>query len=395
MTWLRPERRSVTLESILGPGGANAAGVSWSGIPVTPRSALGHPAVYRCRQLICGKLSDFPWTAFQRKGRAVQEMPTQPVLLTRPSGVVNLRTWKWQAVESVLFDGNAVGRIVRTDDRQYPVQIELVPMEHVAVRRVNGEWRWLIEGKEVDRDAIWHVAFDPPPGHILGRSLLEHAANAIGTGIASGRYSAQFYGDGGNPTMVMRNTKKAMSRGDINEVKEAVAAVLRARREPLVIGSDWEVKPWQVSPAEAQLIQVWARNTTDVANYFGVPAEYLGGSGTPMTYSNLGARRQDLVALCLSVWGGPIEAGLTDCLPKPQYVRIGYEDFVRGDMATVAAIDERDLRAGVKSQNEVRLTRGLPPVEGGDVLNWPPGSTAEEPAPAPAPPTPAPAPTED
>lgn len=389
--WGGDERRAVTLESILGSADANWNTTNWSGIPVTPRTALAHPAVYRCRQLICGSISSFPWIASRLlSNKAVEELDPQPPILTRPSGVVNFRTWKWQALESLIFDGNIVGRVARRDrdNPRIPLQIELIPMSAVQVRQgADGLWQWRIEGKEVDYDDVWHVPFDPPPGHILGRSLLEVAANAIGIGIASQRYSAQFYQDGAHPSMVLRNTKKAMNPAESKEVKDRVLAVLHARREPLVIGSDWETKEWQASPADAQLVQIWARNSTDVANYFGVPPEYVAGAtSSAMTYTNLGARRQDLVALCFEIWGNPIEAGLTDSLQRAVEVNIDYTDFIRGDLATMSIIDERDVKNKIRTPDEVRRTRGLPPLPGGlgKIKSDPPPAPAVPPQPAPA-----------
>jgi HK97 family phage portal protein len=387
------EKRAVTLESILGTTETNWNVTNWSGIPVTPRTALAHPAVYRCRQLICGKLSGFPWVASRTlRNGSIEILDPQPPVLVRPSGVVNWKTWRWQAVESLVFDGNAVGRIVKRDpdNLRIPTQIELYPMHCVQVRQdAEGRWRWKLDGEEVSTDEIWHVAMDPPAGHILGRSLLEVAANAVGIGIASQRYSANFYADGGHPSMILRNTKKAMAPGDSKEVKERVMAVLQARREPLVLGSDWEAKEWQASPADAQLIQVWARNSTDVANYFGVPPEYVAGAtSSSMTYTNLGARRQDLVALCFEIWGDPIEAGLTESLQRTVSVDIDYRAFIAGDLATMSIIDERDIKNGIKTPDEVRKSRGMAPLPGGQ------GSKVKTtPAPAPKPAQPEPAPT--
>lgn len=384
------DRRAVTIESILGSPDASLGPMNWSGIPVTPRSALGHPAVYRCRQLICGIVSALPWVASRSlPNGALETLDPQPQILLKPSGIMNARTWRWQVLESLIFDGNAVGQIVRRDrdNPRIPTQIEIVPMSAVQVKQDReGRWSWRLNGRDVDIDDIWHVPFDPPAGHILGRSLLELAANAIGIGIASQRYSADFYNDGGHPSMILRNTKKAMAPGDTKEVKERVMAVLRARREPLVLGSDWEANPWQANPADAQLIQVWARNSTDVANYFGVPPEYVAGAtSSSMTYTNLGARRMDLVSLCFQIWGDPFEAQLTDTLQRAVAVNIDYTDFISGDLSTVAIIDERDVKNGIRTPDEVRRARKMPPLPGGQ------GSKVKTPA-APKPPAPVPVP---
>jgi HK97 family phage portal protein len=365
------EKRAVQTAADLIP--QRGAVSSWSGIPVTPRTALSNPAVWRCWQLICGLISGFPVDAYRKvDGRAVEVEP--PTLLTKPSGVVKRRAWMHQAVESELFDGNIVGLIAARDATGYPSQIELQDMGRVSVRqnRTTGAWEWRIGGRDVPSEQIWHVAVNPPAGHILGRSLIEHAAETIAVGIAAQRYGGQFFGDGGHPTMVAKNTEKAINQSVAKVVKQRILDATRGSREPLVIGKGWDVEPWQSNPSESALVDVWASNVSNVANYFGVPAEMLGGKGSSMTYTNLEARALDLLKFCVSLWMSPIEEGLSDSLKPPTFARFNADALLRLDTLGRYRAHEVAIRAGFGTPNERRSLEDLAAVSNGDEIVWPP-----------------------
>lgn len=347
---------------------------TWSGIPVTPRTALANPAVWRCWFLICGLIAGMPVDAFRKTSAGVrQEVVPPPSLLTKPSGAVKRRAWVWQAIESELFDGNVVGIIAARDGAGYAKQIELQDMGRVAVMQDRaGVWRWRIGGKEVPAEDIWHVPVNPPPGHILGRSLIEHASETIGVGLAAQRYGAQFFGDGGHPTMVAKNTEKPINQSVAKVVKQRIIDATRGSREPLVIGKGWDLDAWQSNPAEAALVDVWASNITNVSNYFGVPAEMLGGKGSSMTYTNLEARSLDLLKFCVGLWMAPLEEALSDSLAAPQFARFNADSMLRLDTLGRYRAHEVAIRAGFGKPNERRALEDLPPADNGDEIVWPP-----------------------
>lgn len=76
-----------------------------------------------------------------------------------------------------------------------------------------------------------------------------------------------------------------------------------------------------------------------------------------------------------------IERGLAadrDLFPdRGLYPRFDPWEFVRSDFQTLAGVARDGLQVGFYSQNESRALMGLPPVDGGDKLNWPPvGATS-------------------
>lgn len=391
MSLLRPatERRAVTLEELVGNLDRMPVN-TWAGIPITPRTALANPAVWRSRQLICGLISGFPVGAYRKVGKIRVEVDPTPPILTAPSGQVTRRSWVWQAMESLLFDGNIVGRVLARDRLGHPSQVELVDMACVSVMKDRSNaWQWRIEGRQVSVDDIWHVANDPPPGHILGRSLLEHAKDVIAVGLGAQRYAGEYFHNGAHPSMVLRNTLTELNKTQAMKAKQRVMNAMRSvtgRREPLVIGKGWELSEWQSTPSDAALVEVWASNVTNVVNYFGVPAELLGGkTSSSMTYTNLEARALDLLKFCIGIWMQPLEEGLTNSLPRPQFVKFNPDSLLRMDTISRYQSHERAIRGGFATPNERRELEDMEPVADGDRILWPPYSTSAPKAPTAAP----------
>jgi HK97 family phage portal protein len=382
MSLLRPaatttERRAVTIAEMFPELERNSV-VSWGGIPVTPRTALKNPAVYRSRNLICGLIAGFPVHGVQKVGSTRLPLDPAPQLLTDPSGTIGRRAWIWQCMESLVFDGNIVGQIAGRDRYGTPTQIEVLDMGAVHVRQDQRDrkWQWRIHGTDVPAETIWHVAFDPPPGHILGRSLLEHARDVIAIGLAAQRYAAEYFDNGAHPSMIARNTLKEIDEPTSKRVKERFVNALRStsgRREPLVIGKGWEVTDWQSDPTGAALVDVWAANITNVVNYFGVPAELLGGkTSSSMTYTNLEARGIDLLKFCVGLWMDPLEQALTATLPDDQQAIFTPDALLRTDTLTRYRAHEISIRSGLDTPNHRRELEDLAPVPNGTETLWPP-----------------------
>lgn len=347
---------------------------SWAGVPVTPSSAKTHPTVWRSLQIIAGTAATLPIDAVRKVGQIRQPLPQQPRLLVSPSGEMRRRDWVYQAVESLLLHCNIVGIVGDRDDMMRPTQIELVDVETVQARKVDGRWQWKVAGKEVPTDDIWHVAMNPPAGSIFGVPLLEHARHAIGVGLAAQKYTGQWFADGAHPTAVFESDQEVNDR-QAKTIKQRIMDAVKGTREPLVLGLGGKLKPWQSTPSDSQLVETWAQNTTAVANYFGLPPEFVGGTtGDSMTYTNMEARGLHLSQYCLLLWLDPLEKALSDALTKPVEARFNYDAALRVDTITRYRAHDLAIRMGLANVDERRVLEDLPPLPDGKGQEylWPP-----------------------
>lgn len=391
-----PQVRAVHHDDIMNRLGRNTSG--WSGVPVTPRSALGHPAVWKAILLIGGTAATLPLDQLRKvedpdgdDGIRLR-VPKPSPLLSGPSGIQSQRAWMWAAMESLLLDSNIYGHIVARDRNLWPTQIELVDPAAIQYQEPKPGYpgrppereRWRINGVEVPADDIWHVAFNPSPGSRFGKPMIEHAREHIGLGLAATRYGAQFFGDGGHPTMVAEGDMP-IGQPEAMDIKQKILQAVRGKREPLVVGAGIKVKPWQSSPSDAALVDVWAQNRTNVADYFGLPVEYVAGSsgGTSnITYANIEARAVELIRFCFATWHGTLEEALTLSVPRGQYVRFNYSAFLRADSKTRWEVHKLAREVGARSVNEIKRLEDEEPIgpEGDDYT--PPGKTTTPTTPA-------------
>ena len=357
---------------------ARSRGV-WANVSVTPDSALTVPAVWRCVQLTAGLIAQLPVHQYRKgpDGTRVELAPSP--LLTRPSSSVVASDWRMRAVMSAQLHGNAYGLITARDANLRPTQIELVNPRKVRARRskVTGEMEWMFHDAPVPAEDVWLMAGvpGPDPESMFGVGLMDFMLDVVGVGLSARKYGADWFRMGGAPTAVVRPRMDPGQDG-AERLKQKVQEMI-ADRQPAIIPQDVIVEPWKGStPEDATLVELLRQNATDIANFFGVPPELAGGTtGTSMTYSTTEHQTIELLTYGVHGWLKRLEDALSLLLPNGQYVKANESAIIRTDVKTRTEVLTTELRAGVRTQNEVRALLDLPPVDTGDQLAWPPFNT--------------------
>jgi phage portal protein BeeE len=96
-----------------------------------------------------------------------------------------------------------------------------------------------------------------------------------------------------------------------------------------------------------------------------------------MTYANVSQKSLNLLTYGLRPWLRRLEDIYDDLTVRPMRIRAKVDDMLRVDPKTRVDIQSEQIRAGLRTQNELRREDNRPPVDGGDRLLWPPyGTTA-------------------
>lgn len=349
---------------------------AWTGVSVTPDSALMIPAVWQCEMLTAGLISQLPFDQFRTApdGQRIEVAPSP--LLTNPSADVAPEDWRFQAIESAQLHGGAYGRIVAFDADLRPTQVELVHPQYVQARyrMADRTIEWKFFGQVVPPDQVWHMPGRPELGSPFGISLMDYMLEAVGVGIAGRKYGADWFRHGGAPTAVVRPARDIGQDG-AERLKQKIREML-STREPAVMPQDVLVEPWKGStPEDAALVEMLRANSTDIANFYGVPPEFVGGdTGKSMTYSTTEHQLIQLMMFGVSYWLTKLEHAFSRALPPGEFVKANEGAVIRTDIKTRTEVLTTELRAGVRTQNEVRQLLDLPLVDDGDQLVWPPFS---------------------
>jgi len=163
-------------------------------------------------------------------------------------------------------------------------------------------------------------------------------------------------------------------------IKSRILAVVRKRREPLVLGGGFRWEKTQGNPSESQMVEVEAAVVGRIARIMGVPVEMIGGSagpGTSITYANREQRAVDLLTYNVDPYLVRLEDLLTRCLPRPQYAKATRGALLRTDLLTRYRAHDIAIRGGFATPNERRALEDEPPLpDSGDVALWPPYATS-------------------
>lgn len=396
------ERRSDPPGAALPPPGGLERGVS---LRVTPDTAMRHSAVAGC-VLTISNLATLDVHAYVKRDGMDTQVANDPPLLRMPSATYLSVRWRREVFDAWLRRGTAFGLVTVTDQFGYPTKIELVSADAITVRPRNGyrsvgvEWVWMVDGKEHTPWPDGNLWIAPGPytitGSPVGISPIEMGLGAIRLGLAAEEYGGSWFYNGGQPTAVLQSDQK-LDQPTADTIKKRFINALKGGG-PAVLGAGLRYDAVQVAANESQFLETIQDNVATVCRYFLIPPEEVGGtSGNSMTYANVEARSLALLTKTYGPWLKHFEETITALTPRPQRVRSDVTDLLRLDSKTRTDLDVADLRAGIRSREEIRRTRALGEVEPEDHIVWPPFSSnvaaAPKPALPPAPPS-EPAPTE-
>ena len=160
--------------------------------------------------------------------------------------------WRYQIIVSWLSAGNAWGLVTQTTASvSYPTRIELCPPPgKVQVRPAGKRVEFYVD--EVQHRLwplgdLWHVPAYTMPGHLLGMSPIAYHALSIGVGLASEKFGADFFQDGGHPTAIV-GIEGNPTDEQARTLKEKLLNLTRGNRELLVMPEATTYTPMQVNP---------------------------------------------------------------------------------------------------------------------------------------------------
>lgn len=346
------------------------------GGPVSPNQAMRLGAVWSCWDLIC-RLAALPVHQYRKVDGAPQEVEPSG-LLAAPSPEVSPIGWRRQVIGSWLQRGNVFAAATSRDRLLYPRAAEVLDPNRITARqaRVGGPIEWLVDGKSIGPDLLHHAAFTVP-GSPIGLSPLEHAQRMIGLGLSAQDFGAQWFTDGTHPSGILK-TDKTVDGAKAKDIKARFMASVRGR-EPVVLGSNFEYKPLAIPPNESQFLETIKANKADIAGFFLVPPEMIGGeSGNSMTYANIEQRSLGYLTWNAGWWITLLEEFLTAHVPVGEYVKVGTGALVKVDLKTQAEVESIRIRGGWGKPDEARAHEELPPLPNGEGQRtlWPPQATS-------------------
>lgn len=398
-------------------------GVSVTDVIVQPPYGMGWPewhgsgpyngclqisAAWRASLLLSEVLGRLPWDEYRDPSDADPDDPPEkqptPPILDQPSPpdtrIVTLSSLGLDA----LFHGNAVAIYTDRDRQGYPAAMAPVEAERVWIKRVQrgdglpwplgsiaywiGPEPWPGHdpnehsgGKWYRPDDIFHVKGLCRPGALRGMGVLEVGLNGGPLALAQTLNSqAANVSEAGVPTMHIRSFDPDFDSGQASELKAKAQETQRVR-SPMVTNALIEAKPLAWNPTETQLLEARRLSLVEIANMFGLDAEWVNAGQVSGTYQNIEQKGIDFLRHSAGGWLARFEQALTLIRPRGRWVEANRNAELQADTLTRYQVYEIAVRNGILTRDECRALERRKPLTPKQQLEALPGDvTSHEPA---------------
>ena len=332
-------------------------------------TALGLSSVLGATALLADSVASMPLRAFKVGPDGKRTMTPVPQVIADPDPESNIFELIHTIMASLTLHGNAYVKIDRNRRGEmiglvplHPYQMQVLPTGDQIGRR------YLHLGNEMDSEDMIHIRWYTPPQSLVGISPLNQTRNLVGLSLAMDRHLAQWYGEGATPSGVIYTNEK-LNLEQARVIQGTWEATHRRHRRPAVLSNGMKFEPITTSAADMEMIQTREQLIRDIARVFRIPSHLIGASGDNQTYQNVEQASLNYLTHTIHPYLRRIEIALSKVLPVGTDVAFDTSTLLRVDALTRAEVNEKNVRMGSRSPNEVRQIEGFEPYEGGDVFN--------------------------
>lgn len=363
------------------PSNGSLAAVTTAGVPVTEDTAMQLLVVHAAVRIISDTVAGLPFEAVKTTGNVRTTLAPAPPIIGDPFGGENdtryptRRLGMSQLMVSLLLRGNAYMLVLARDRMNRPTRLRVLHPDRVKCEfNGDGERAYEIDRKPVDSINIVHILGMSYPESPTGISVIAHARNAIGLGLAAEEFGSRFFGNGAHMSGIVQ-TPGDMTLESARQLKETFTASHGGLQNSHTVGilsggAKWT--PISVTPDDAQFLGTRAAQNLDLAMLFGVPPHMLGQTDKTTSWGT-GIEQQSLgfLAYTLSPWLGRFEDAWSAMLAKPHTARFNADALLRTDAAGRFAVYGLARSAAILTTNEIRAQENYPPIDGGDEIAMP------------------------
>jgi HK97 family phage portal protein len=338
--------------------------------PYTGTNSLQSVAFHSAVDMMASLVSEMHFDCFRKQSDGRRKVISTPGSLDDPSGDgYGVQDWIYMLTQSWFLRGNVYGPILDAGPTGMLRQVDIWNPDQVSVTAVDGNLKWMYQGREVPANQVFHRRAYPVAGNLLGLSPVAAHADEIGLSIAATRFGKSWFQDGGHPGGILSNSEADMSDENVvRTAKDRFLAAMFGTREPLVLGRGWKFDQIQVTPEESQFLETRQYTEAQCARIMGPGvAEVLGYStGSTLTYANIVDRDVEMLKYSANRWLNRVERILSAFLPRPQFVLFDRDSFLDTSIAQRWAVNKIKLDTGAYVIDEIRAKDNLDKVPWGD-----------------------------
>lgn len=382
------------LSSLLyGAIGGGSLAMSAAGVDVTVAGALQNSSFFKAVSLLSNAVGK---TQFEVKsGADIQKAHPahQLVKWWARHHQLSADMFRRTMMIHALLHGNGYALIIRENAK--PVRLVILNHAYVTPELVNGDLRYKITDPDLKQEKRDHYVHPSDIIHIKGFSIdgwigldpiRYYASETMGLAIATQKYAASYYENGGTPTAYIK-TDGSMSDEQWSNFENRVAAKLSSdlkNPHKMPVLEQMSIESTGVSAADSQLLEGRKLSMLEIANLMSIPPHKLGLTQSS-AYKSLEeenkAFREDAVEPWLCQFEMQFRKLLTEVEQERESHRVEANrfDLSKTDLKSrFEALAKATGGAAFMTSNDARKLNGDDPHPDGDGLHIPPTNEKKE-----------------
>lgn len=331
---------------------------------VEPDAALTIPTVYRAVQVIYTSARQL--TLEVRKNG--QLIPT-PSLINQPNLHESQSAFIKRTVTSLALSGNAYW-LKTFNDKGVVTNLEPLNPNYMGPTVINGQRVYVYAGDDFRNaqtytaDQISHLKLLDVPGSYRGLGPIQACYQSLRGVLDLRAYADNWFADTDHPKSGILTTNDNLFADQVAAYQAAWAEHL-AKGGVAVLGNGLTYDHAWLDPESAQFLEAQKFSVNEIGRMFGVSSSMLnsGIDGNSMTYATVEGLNLEFKGITLMDYLLEITDALSAILPRGQEAKFSFGDWLTPDAKTQAEVDAALIAAGIKTVNEVRAERGLPPLD--------------------------------
>jgi HK97 family phage portal protein len=352
--------------------------------------ALSVPAIQRCVTLISHTLGSLSMQGWYNGS----PMPQTPVVLARPNPYETPYAHYYEVGYYRATRGENIMWIANRDSAGFPIALVNVPPWEMSVQanpanRLRPTYYWGNPERPRDGDitgtryspanpegSFVHIMYHKDQTGLRGIGPLQMCGAAVSVAVEAQQWATNFYHGGGVPPLVVKKADELDTTTGPDGLTEAEVFkrdwMSGHPNEPKIIDIGIEsVEQFDANPQGAQMLDARQYENGDAARMFGIPGVLLeyNMTGSSLTYQSIPDVWIEFLRGCLQPsYLEPIEAQMSDLLPRTQVGRFNTNVLQRADIKTRFETYNLGVPLGIISVEQAQQAEGYLP---GDIEMMP------------------------
>jgi len=355
---------------------ANLFGNS-SGVRVSEKSSIGLTAVWAAIRLLSETIASLPLNLYRLENDGSKFIdlsnPLNNLVSKNPSPNYTKYNFIETMMSHLLLWGNAYAYINRNGGAR-PTELVILDPENVEPFKSDEDgltYYKIKDSKICSAKEILHFVGFSFDG-IKGKSPIQACQQALGIGMASQEFGANFFGRGANLSGILEHPAR-LSDDAANRLRDSWNtrfSGIHNSHQTAILEEGVKFKPIGMPLADAQFIQTRRFSTEEVARIFRVP-NHLINDLTSATYSNIEQQSLEFTKYSLTPYLVNLEQEmnrklLSDRESTNQFFKFRTNELLRSDANSRADYYTKLFGIGVLSPNDIRKAEDMNAIEKGD-----------------------------